>query len=87
MSLGWELLVRMLDVFSMLILVRVILSWVVPPTSSNTLVEGIRRVTDTVLEPLSRLIPPVGGFDLSPIVAMFLINLARNFIAQAFLSY
>lgn len=80
MSLGWQLLVSMLDVFRILILVRVVLSWVVSPTSRNPLVEGIRRVTDTVLEPLSRVIPPMGGLDLSPLVALLLMEVLRNVI-------
>jgi YggT family protein len=80
MSLGWQLLLSMLDVFRILILVRVVLSWVVSPTSRNPLVEGIRRVTDTVLEPLSRVIPPMGGLDLSPLVALLLMEVLRNVI-------
>lgn len=78
MSLGWELLIRMLEIFQILIVIRVLMSWVVSPTSRNPLVEGVRRVTDAVLEPLGRLIPPMGGFDITPMIAILLLSLIRN---------
>lgn len=87
MNLGWEILLRMLQVLQVLILVRVVMSWVVSPTSGNPLVEGVRRVTDVILVPLQRIIPPMGGLDLSPMAALFLIWFLQNLIATNMLSY
>jgi YggT family protein len=47
------------------------------------------RVTDPVLKPLQRLIPPVGGaVDISPIVALVILEVARRivvgFLSRAF---
>lgn len=87
MNLGWELLFRMLQVLQFLILVRVVMSWLVSPSTSNPLVEGVRRVTDVILVPLQRIIPPMGGLDLSPMAAIFLLWFLQNLIAQQLYSY
>lgn len=87
MNLGWELLFRMLQVLQILILVRVVMSWVVSPSTSNPLVDGVRRVTDVILLPLQRVIPPMGGLDLSPMAALFLLWFVQNLIATNLLSY
>ena len=87
MNLGWELLFRMLQVLQFLILVRVVMSWVVSPSTSNPLVDGVRRVTDVILLPLQRIIPPMGGLDLSPMAAIFLLWFLQNLVAQQLYSY
>ncbi|HET6232867.1 MAG TPA: YggT family protein [Longimicrobiaceae bacterium] len=80
--MGWALLLATLNLFKLLILARVILSWVVSPMSRNPAVEAIRRITDTVLRPISSILPPMGGLDLSPLVAFFAISLLQNLIAS-----
>jgi YggT family protein len=47
----------------------VILSWV-NPDPYNPAVELLGRITDPILRPAQRLIPPIGGIDLSPMAAM-----------------
>jgi YggT family protein len=37
-------------------------------------------LTDWLLEPLRRLIPPLGMFDISPLVAWLLLILARSLV-------
>lgn len=87
MNLGWEILLRMLQVLQVLILVRVVMSWVVSPLSRNPFVEGVRRVTDVVLLPIQRVLPPMGGLDLSPMAALFLIWFLQNLIVTRVLYY
>ncbi|NLF10889.1 MAG: YggT family protein, partial [Anaerolineaceae bacterium] len=46
------------------------------------------RLTDPVLEPLRRLIPPIGGMlDITPIVAMILLEVVRQVIVRLLLSF
>ena len=57
---------------SLAILARVLLSWVrVSPY--HPAVEFLYRITEPILAPLRRVIPPVGMADISPIVAMILL--------------
>lgn len=76
-----KLALAVLNVFSLLIFVRVILSWV-NPRPSNELLVFVIRVTEPVLGPLRALIP-LRGIDLSPIVAWLLIRLLMKLIIQA----
>jgi YggT family protein len=56
------------------IVIRVLISWV-NPDPHNPLVALLVRLTEPLLRPARRMIPPVGGFDLSPIAALILLQL------------
>ncbi len=76
-----KLTLAILNVFSLLIFVRVILGWV-NPNPRNELLLMVVRVTEPILGPLRALIP-IRGLDLSPIVAWLLIRLLMKLIVQA----
>ena len=63
------------------ILARVILSWFrVNP--SNPIVAIIYQITEPILAPIRRVLPTLGMFDFSPVVALLVITL----VEQAFIS-
>lgn len=62
-----------LRLYTFLIIVRVILSWV-STGGYNPAVAIIFTLTDPVLRPFRRIIPAMGGFDLSPIFAIILVG-------------
>jgi len=64
-----ELVVLAFNVFIFAIVIQVILSWVNPGTYNpvNALLHSITR---PVLAPIQRIIPPISGIDLSPLVAL-----------------
>jgi len=73
-----NLLADFVDLFftllNLAILARVLLSWVrVNPY--HPAVELLYRITEPILAPLRRVIPPVGMMDISPIIAMFLLQI------------
>ncbi|MBF0381160.1 MAG: YggT family protein [Magnetococcales bacterium] len=68
-----------LGTYIWLIVFRVLLSWV-NPDPYNPIVQLLMRFTDPVLIPLRRVIPTIGGLDLSPIVALFGIQLLQRFL-------
>ena len=74
-----KLLLAVLQVYSLLILVRVVQSWV-NPKPRNELLWWVIRLTEPVLAPIRALIP-LPGFDLSPIVAWLLISFLMKLIA------
>lgn len=71
-----------LEILKWLIIVRALMSWFMSPYSDNPIVRIIRRVTDPILRPLSELIPPLGGLDISPLVAFFAIQLTQTMLLR-----
>ena len=69
----------LLKMFAFAILIRVVLSWV-SPGSYNPAVAFIHSMTDPVLRPIRRVIPPMGGLDLSPLFATLLLFAASIFV-------
>ncbi len=76
-----NLALAVLNVFSFLIFVRVVLSWVNPNPRHEVLL-WVFTLTEPVLGPIRALIP-LKGIDLSPIVAWVLIRFLMKLIVQA----
>jgi YggT family protein len=80
--MAWLILYYSLEVFKWLIVARALMSWFVAPHSRNPIADLLRRVTDPILEPISRVIPVTGGLDLSPLAAFFLITILQQVVAR-----
>jgi len=63
------------------IFARAIVSWF-PIDRNGPIVQFLNAVTDPVLEPLRKVIPPIGMIDITPMVAMLLLF----FVASALLN-
>lgn len=63
------------DVFFFCIIAMVILSWVSP--GGNPISGLLRSITSPILTPIQKFVPPVGGFDLSPLVALIGLQFIR----------
>ncbi len=74
-SLG-ELINLVLNVFMISLLIQVVLSWINPHTS-NPVTSLLYSLNEPVLKPVRRLIPPISGFDLSPIIVFLSISLLK----------
>ncbi len=61
------------------ILLRVLFSWI-NPDPYNPLVRFIYQVTEPILAPLRRFIPPFGGLDITPIVALIIMDFVRRIL-------
>ncbi|HET9200669.1 MAG TPA: YggT family protein [Dehalococcoidia bacterium] len=65
----------LLQVLSFAILARILLSWFINPyTNSNPVFTFLIEITEPILAPLRNIIPRLGMFDISPIVAMLLLQ-------------
>lgn len=77
------MLSTLIYIYSLLIFGRIILSWF--PISRGSPMEsvysGLYAVTEPVLGPVRRALPPLGGFDLSPIVVIFGLQLLGSLVA------
>ncbi|HEY6115857.1 MAG TPA: YggT family protein [Candidatus Dormibacteraeota bacterium] len=81
MFLVAQLLINVLYVFIIVMLIRVVFSWV-SPYPTNVVTRFAFRITEPVLAPIRRMLPPMSGIDLSPMVVMLgaylLISILRN---------
>ncbi|MCM8765473.1 MAG: YggT family protein [Candidatus Omnitrophica bacterium] len=65
-----------------LILIRAIISWF-SPDPFNPLVQFLYQITEPILYPLRKLIPPTFGVDLSPLLAFLLIVFLKSFLINS----
>jgi YggT family protein len=72
MSIIAVLLIYLLYAFLIVLIIRAIFSWV-SPRASNPVALFAYRVTEPVLAPVRRWIPPVSGIDLSFIVVWLVV--------------
>ncbi len=68
-----KLLLTLLWTYFFLIIALVILSWI-GPKARHPIVPLIIQLTDPVLAPIRRVLPTMGGFDLSPLIALIAIR-------------
>ena len=69
----FELIDLSLRLFMFAIIIRIVLSWIAPLTH-NPVTALLESITDPLLRPFRRYIPPIGGFDISPIFAIILLG-------------
>ena len=67
------------EVLTLLILVRVVVSWV-SPGNTNTLTNILFQVTEPILGPLRRIIPRAGMLDFTPLVAVILLQVIATLL-------
>jgi YggT family protein len=72
----------LLSVLILFIFIRFLASWFV--FTRSTFLGFVRRVTDPIMLPVQRLIPPIGMFDLSAMLVLILIGLLQTIILRVF---
>jgi YggT family protein len=82
LNLLLSVLVRTLSIYSLILLVRVLLSWFPNLDWSNPVLSTVSSITDPYLNAFRGLIPPLGGLDLSAIVAFLALNLAQQLLGS-----
>lgn len=68
-----------LKIFFFALIISVILSWVAP-ASHNPAAQLVQQICEPFLAPFRRLLPNLGGLDISPIFAFMAINLIDRFV-------
>lgn len=74
-----DLVALALTVFLVAIIIKVILSWV-NPGHYNPVIGLVERLAEPVLRPVRKIVPPIGGLDLSPLFATLLVLVAKMLI-------
>jgi YggT family protein len=69
----------LLNVYSLIVLVRVITSWIqLPP--DNPVVYYTRMLTEPLLEPIRKILPPTAGLDFSPLILLLLLRFIAGMV-------
>ena len=81
----FDILDALLRLYFYVMLAAVVASWLISFNVINmrqrgvyAIVDVLRRLTEPVLSPIRRLLPDMGGIDITPMIAMLLIYLIRR---------
>lgn len=73
------------EIYEFLIVVWCLISWI--PRNPGGWIDDIASVVSRIVEPymaiFRRVIPPIGGFDFSPVVAILVLSVIQPFVVGA----
>lgn len=69
------------NILKIALIVRVVSSWL-PVSPYSKWISWSFRLTEPILAPLRRVVPMLGAFDITPIVAYFLLSLLQSFLMR-----
>lgn len=78
MGLSW--IGQLIGLYEIVLIVRIVLTWI-PHNPQSQAVTLLHKITEPVLVPVRRVIPSIGGIDISPIIVF----IALGFIKRAFI--
>lgn len=81
-----ELLALWINIYIVGIAIMAIISWI-NPTGYNPIVGLINQLTNPVMRPFRRLIPPMSGLDLSPMFAFFVLMFIKLAVVNSLIFY
>jgi YggT family protein len=76
-----QVICLMFNLLIIAVFIRVLLSWFNLDPSSPA-VQALHAITEPVLDPIRRIVPRIGMFDLSPIVALILLRVVSIALQQ-----
>jgi YggT family protein len=82
MNLLISFLNLLIPILELAIFGRIIMSWI-DPSGQNKVSQIIREITEPIIGPIRKLIPSVGMFDFSPLIALFLLNILQQVVLRA----
>ncbi len=76
-----------LNLYMWCLIIRAVLSWLISFNVLNTsnptvyrIADFFEQITEPALRPIRRVIPPIGGIDISPVILILVIVFIRNLI-------
>ena len=81
-SFGYSLvqvLASMLRLFSLMLVIYALLSWVITDPR-HPVFHFLQSMVEPVLNPIRKVLPPMGGFDISIVAALMGIEILRSFL-------
>ncbi len=77
-----RLIASLIQIYSFILLARIVLSWIPNVEPSNPIVQLLYQVTEPVLDPVRRAIPPLGAIDISPIVVFIGLRILQGAVLR-----
>ena len=81
------LLYRVIDIYFYILIINIILSWLIAFNVVNTqnrlvvtILYATNRLTDPLLNPVRRILPNLGGIDISPIILVLCLLFIQDYI-------
>jgi len=72
------LLHAFISVYQVIVLVAALSSWI---PSDNVVFQFLRELTEPLLKPIRKMLPGMGGFDLSPLILMLTLDFVKRMLA------
>ena len=76
---------RLFDALNLIIIIRVLLSWI-PHDRSNRLIKLVYDITDPLFAPFQGKLA-FSGFDLSPIIVLFILGILRSLVIDLLVAF
>jgi YggT family protein len=73
------ILYELLDLYSVVVVIAVVASWLQLP-ASNPIGRIVYGLTEPLLQPIRRVLPPMGGLDFSPLVLLVLVQVLKRMV-------
>jgi YggT family protein len=87
MSLIAYIISLIINIYILIIILQVALSWLIAFNVVNEdnekardLMALLKRATDPVYEPIRKYVPPIGGIDLTPLIVIIALQLIEHFV-------
>lgn len=84
-------IVKFLEIYGYILIVRILLSWFQGAEWAFNIISFLSPITDPYLNIFRSIIPPIGGIDLSAILAILALQLLQGLfassLAQAYASF
>ena len=81
------LLYRVIDIYFYILIINIVLSWLIACNIVNmqnkivvTILYATNRLTDPLLNPVRRILPNLGGIDISPIILVLCLLFVQDYI-------
>jgi YggT family protein len=83
------LILKIIDIYVWIIILQVVLSWLIAFNVINTsnrfvymVGDFLYRITEPAMRPIRRILPSLGGIDLSPLVLLLLLIFAERLLIE-----
>ncbi len=75
-----QVLFTTITLYNYLLIIRILLTWFPNLDTTNPIISSLITITDPYLNVFRGVIPPIGGLDLSPILAFISLSLIKELI-------
>ena len=79
-----QVLAQTLEIYSLILIVRVLLSWFPNVDWGNPILNTVSSITDPYLNAFRGIIPPLGGIDFSAILAIITLQLTETLLFNSY---